>query len=83
MACTHYPEDPERAHLDALVVFDVEQTAAYAHEDELYGPYREGMGEATEAVARLVVALEGKRASLEELRRRRAVREGRRPRDSE
>jgi hypothetical protein len=61
MAHAHYPEDPDRAHLDALDVFEVGQTANYACEDELYGPYREGIGE---AAARMVVALEcGRRPS--------------------
>jgi hypothetical protein len=63
------------AHLDTLVAFEVEQITAYACENELYGPYQEGTGE---AVTRLVVTLEGERASLEELRRRRVVRAGRR-----
>jgi hypothetical protein len=35
--------------------FKAEQTAAYAREDELYGPHREGMGEAATC---MVVALE-------------------------
>jgi hypothetical protein len=62
MAHAHYPEDPDRAHLDALAVFEVGQTANYACEDELYGPYREGIGE---AAARVAVALDGERMALE------------------
>jgi hypothetical protein len=41
MARARYADDPERAHLDALTAFEAEPTSAYAHEDELYSPYRE------------------------------------------
>jgi hypothetical protein len=38
MACSRYPEYPDRAHLESLVAFEVEQTAACAREDEIYMP---------------------------------------------
>jgi hypothetical protein len=43
MARACYLEDLERAHLHELATLKAEQTATYVHEDELYGPYREGM----------------------------------------
>jgi hypothetical protein len=44
MARARYPEDSERAHLYEMTTFKAEQTAAYACEDELYGPYRKAWG---------------------------------------
>jgi hypothetical protein len=38
MARARYLKDPIRALLHALGAFEVEETAAYAHEDELYAP---------------------------------------------
>jgi hypothetical protein len=35
MVRTRYPEDLDRAHLEALAAFEAEQTAAYARKDEL------------------------------------------------
>jgi hypothetical protein len=66
MARTRYPEDLETAHLHTMVALEADQTVANAREDELYGHYREGMGE---AAPRMAVTLEGERASLESLQR--------------
>jgi hypothetical protein len=38
MAPARYPDDPNRAELEVQAAFEEEQTAAYAREDELYGP---------------------------------------------
>jgi hypothetical protein len=43
-------------------VFEAEQTAAYAREDSLYNPYREGMGEAS---VRMAITIAGERDALE------------------
>jgi hypothetical protein len=58
MARTLYPDDLDRAP------FEAEQTATYAREDELYGLYQEGKGEAVTCVA---IALEDKRTLHESL----------------
>jgi hypothetical protein len=66
MARARYTEDPDRAELHVMVALDAEQTTAYARKDELYGPYREGMGE---AAARVVVTQAEEHGPLESLRR--------------
>jgi hypothetical protein len=69
MARARYPDDSKRAEFDAMVAFEAEQTVACACEDGLYGPCREGMGEAAKPAMRMAITTEGERASLGSLHR--------------
>jgi hypothetical protein len=64
MAHARYTEDLDRAELHVMAALDAEQTTEYAREDDLYGPYQEGMGE---SAARVVVAQAEERGPPESL----------------
>jgi hypothetical protein len=66
MARARFPDDAEAAEIAATAAFEVEETVAYSRDDELYGPYVEGMGEEAESAVAQAVAEERERAAKKE-----------------